>query len=117
MVAASVYLRQDFTEDERTQILRAWEKVTFRIYGMFNRDARTAVGDYVRLAWCIWNESLSAHEVLRRLSRIGKSFPVDRAIEELKKTDCYTDWKEELRYFLYQVRGALGSKGWAEFQQ
>lgn len=110
MVAASVYLRQDFAEDERDQILRRWEKVTFRIYGMFNKDARTAVGDYVRLAWCIWNESLSADEVLERLSRIGKSFPVDRAVEELEKADCYTDWTEELRYLLYKYEEHLTAK-------
>ena len=115
MVAASVYLREDFTEDERDQILRRWEKVTFRIYGMFNKDARTAVGDYVRLAWCIWNESLSAEEVLKRLSRIGKSFPVDGAVEELRKTDCYTDWTEELRYFLYKYEEHLTAKAGQNF--
>ena len=115
MVAASVYLRQDFSEDERDQILLRWEKVTFRIYGMFNKDARTAVGDYVRLAWCIWNESLSADEVLKRLSRIGKTFPVDRAVEELRKTDCYTDWTEELRYFLHKYEEHLAAKAGQNF--
>ena len=115
MVAASVHLRQDFTEDERAQILHRWERVTFRIYGMFNKDARTAVGDYVRLAWCIWNESLSADEVLKRLSGIGRSFPVDRAVEELWETDCYTDWKEELRYFLYKYEEHLAVKAGQNF--
>ena len=56
MVATAVHLRQDFTEDEKAKILNRWEKVTFRIYGMFRKDARSAVGDYVRLAWRIVNE-------------------------------------------------------------
>ena len=115
MVAAAVHLRQDFTEDERSKILQRWEKVTFRIYGMFNKDARTKVGEYVRLAWSIWNERLSADEVLKRLSRIGKSFQVDRAIEELRKADCYTDWREELRYFLYKYEEHLAVKAGQNF--
>ena len=35
MVATAVHLRQDFTDHERARILRRWEKVTFRIYGMY----------------------------------------------------------------------------------
>ena len=115
MVAASVHLRQDFTGEERAKILHRWENVTFRIYGMFNKDARTAVGDYVRLAWSITNEHLSADEVLKRLSNIGKSFPVAGAVEELGKADCYSDWKEELRYFLHKHEEHLAVKAGQKF--
>jgi hypothetical protein len=90
MVATAVYLRSDLTEDEKAKILRRWENVTFRIYGMFRRDARTAVGDYVRLAWYIVKNKLSTDEILKRLSNIGAGFPIDKAVENLREKDCYT---------------------------
>ena len=115
MVAVAVHLREDFTEDERTEILRRWESVTFRIYGMFDKDARTAVGDYVSLAWSIVNDHLSADEVFERLSRIGKYFPIAEAVKELGKRDCYTDWTEELRYFLHRYEEHLAARAGQKF--
>ena len=115
MVAVAVHLRQDFTEGERAEILHRWENVTFRIYGMFDKDARTAVGDYVSLAWSIINEHLPTDEVLKRLSKIGKSFPVAAAVEELEKRDCYTDWTDELRYFLHKYEERLGAQAGQNF--
>ena len=44
LVATSVHLRQDFNDDERARILRRWENVTFRIYGLFNKDAPHSCG-------------------------------------------------------------------------
>ena len=115
MVAVAVHLRQDFTEDERAEILRRWESVTFRIYGMFDKDARTAVGDYVSLAWSIVNDSLSPDEVSERLSRIGRSFPIAEAVKELGRRDCYTDWTEELRYFLHKYEEHLAARAGQKF--
>ena len=62
MVAVSIHLREDLSDDEKSELLRKWENVTFRIYGLFDKDARTAVGDYVSLAWRIVNERLSAND-------------------------------------------------------
>ena len=116
LVATAVHLRTDFTETERTKILRRWENVTFRIYGMFGKDARWAVGDYVRLAWRIVNQQLSADDVLQRLSNIGRDFPVDKAVDSLRKTDCYTYWGEELRYFLHRYEEHLAQKAGQGFK-
>lgn len=115
MVATAVYLRSDFTEDEKAKILRRWENVTFRIYGMFRRDARTAVGDYVRLAWSIVRSKPSAEEVLNRLSSIGANFPIAKAVESLRGTDCYTGWGEELRYFFRRYEEHLAQKARQNF--
>ena len=115
MVAVAVHLRQDFTEDERAEILHRWENVTFRIYGMFDKDARTAVGSYVSLAWSIVKELLPSDEVLKRLSEIGESFPIAAAVEELEKKDCYTDWTEELRYFLRKYEEHLAAQSGQRF--
>ncbi|HJX70253.1 MAG TPA: HNH endonuclease family protein, partial [Dehalococcoidia bacterium] len=115
MVATAVYLRPDFTKDEKAKILRRWENVTFRIYGMFMKDARTAVGDYVRLAWSIVRGGLSADQVLERLSSIGAGFPIARAVENLRETDCYTGWREELRYFFHRYEEHLARKAGQNF--
>ena len=48
LVATAVHLRTDLSAEDKTKVLRQWENVSFRIFGMFGKDARTAVGDYVR---------------------------------------------------------------------
>jgi len=115
MVATAVHLRQDFTEDEKAKILRSWEKVTFRIYGMFGKDARTAVGDYVRLAWSIIKEKPSAAAVLAKLSDIGAEFPIAEAVKNLSKANCYEGWQEDLRYFFYRYEEYLARKAGQNF--
>ena len=115
LVAVAIHLAKQFTEDDKTEILRHWENVTFRIYGMFNKDARWAVGDYIRLAWSIINKDLSMENVLDNLSKIGESFPIDKAVEELSNADCYTYWQEDLRYFLYKYEQYLTAKAGQNF--
>jgi len=115
MVATAVYLRPDFTEEEKDKILRRWENVTFRIYGMFRKDARTAVGDYVRLSWNIVKGKQSADQVLERLSSIGADFPIAEAVKNLRGTDCYTGWGEELRYFFHRYEEYLARKAGQNF--
>jgi hypothetical protein len=115
MAATAVYLRSDFTEDEKANILRCWENVTFRIYGMFGKDARWAVGDYVRLAWSIVQGNLPADQVIKRLSSIGTAFPIDKAVENLRGADCYSGWAEELRYFFHRYEESLAQKAGQNF--
>ena len=109
LVAIAVFLRQ-FSPDDEERILRRWEGVTFRIYGMLGNDARTKVGDYVRLAWQIINESLSAQSIIKELSIIGKEFAIERALEGLAGEDCYNGWTEQLRYFLFRYEEALAEE-------
>ena len=115
MAAAAVYLRSDMAEAEKARILRRWENVTFRIYGMFRRDARTAVGEYVRLAWGIAKQGLSADQILKRLSDIGAEFPSGDAVEKLRRTDCYARWGDELRYFFYRYEEHLARRAGQNF--
>ena len=109
LVAVAVDLRPDL-EGDKEEILRRWESVTFRIYGMCNKDARTRVGDYVRLAWRIYQEKFVGDQIICALSEIGKAFPIEDAVKNLKEEDCYTGWQEELRYFLYRYEEHLAKK-------
>ncbi len=109
LLAVAVLLRQ-FPPADEAAILKAWESVTFRIYGMARRDARTKVGEYVRLAWRVNNENLSADTILKQLKGIGKDFPMRQVISELTNRDCYQGWTEQLRYFLYRYEEHVAQK-------
>ena len=115
LLATAAHLRSDFSDGERDRILKRWENVTFRIYGMMSRDARTRVGDYVRLAWRILNEKISADDVLKGLKDIGDDFPIDEAVDSVRDSDCYTDWQEELRCFFFRYEEHLASEAGQNF--
>jgi hypothetical protein len=115
LVATAVHVQQDLNESERAEVLRRWENVTFRIYGMFGKDARWAVGDYVRLAWRIVAERLAANKILDELSMIGQDFAIYDAVEHLEEADCYTNWQDEFRYFLYRYEEHLAREAGQKF--
>ena len=116
IVATAVNLRGDFSDDERERILRRWENVTFRIFGMSRKDARWAVGSYIRLAWSIINDGLAAKDVLKSLSEIGRAFPIAEALEHVRRADCYTNWGDDLRYFLFRYEEHLAKKEGQNFK-
>lgn len=94
-----------FPNEDKTRLYEAWEKISFRVFGLCRKDARTQVGEYVRLAWDCLNTELSADEVERRLLKIGsndREHSIDWAIESIKNTNCYEGWEEELRYLMYR---------------
>ena len=86
LVATAIHLREDFKRSEKEEILSRWENVTFRIYGMFQKDARWAVGDYVRLAWRIVHQKVfPPRRFLRCYPEIGRKFPIGDGCQEFKK--------------------------------
>ena len=111
LVATALKLRVDLNEGDKEKVLRRWENVTFRIYGIGRKDSRTAVGDYTRLAWRIVKEKPSANMILGELSKIGAKFPIAEAIKELQNPDRYDNWyegwEEELRYFFHRYEEHL----------
>ncbi len=115
LVAVAINLRSDITVAEKRTLLRRWENVTFRIFGMCRRDARTGVGDYVRLAWQIANEDLPVGEILKGLSYLGIDYPIEDAIEQLREQDCYNGWEEELRYFMQRREEFLARENGQNF--
>ena len=89
--------------------------MSFRIYGMFRKDARTGVGDYVRLSWRIAKEELPYADILEGISAIGQSYPVDRAAKELVGEKFYPERTEETRYFLARYEEFLVKKAGQKF--
>lgn len=111
VLAVAILLTKSVTDSERSQLLKQWEKVTFRIYGLFSKDSRSKVGDYVRLANKIMNKSAGASrysEIMNAIREIGIDFPIDRAIdEELRGKDVYDGNQDIIRYLLWRYEEHL----------
>ena len=104
LLATAIHLREDITPK---QLLSRWEKVSFRIYGLLNKDARTRVGDYVRLAWRVINKDLSVDAIDEAIGEIGEEFPIEDAVDFLQNENCYDGWEAELRYFMFRYEEHL----------
>lgn len=110
LLATAIYLRTDMKDKEREALLIRWEKVSFRIYGLLSNDARTRVGEYVRLAWQIINEKLSASKISAAIGEIGKTFTIQEATNRLRGANCYEGWESELRYIMFRYEEHLARK-------
>ena len=116
LLAVAVMLRDNLTQDQRKEILRRWESVAFRIYGMCGKDARTGVGAFVRLSWRVVNEEISYDDILKGLADIGKDFPIDKAVDELRASNCYDVMdRDELRYLLFRYEQYLAEEEGQDF--
>lgn len=110
LLAVAIHLRSDISDLDKRKILSLWEKVTFRIYGMLGNDARTRVGDYVRLAWKVVNEKPSAADISSEIKAIGQEFSAKDAVDSLRNENCYEGWETELRYFMFRYEEHLSKK-------
>ncbi len=123
LLAVAILLRDDLTDGDRDDLLSAWERVSFRVYGMFGNsaregtstDARTKVGDYVRLARQCYTKKLGAEVLRDRIFAIGAAFPIGKAVDGLRNIDCYNGWEEEARYFLFRYETHLAKKNGQKF--
>ena len=119
LVAVALNLRDDIADEDKQKILSRWEKVTFRIYGIYGKDARSAVGDYVRLAWDIENRGLSAERIMSAISSIGKPYPsTERTVaDELGGVNVYGERLSlgELRYFFNRYEEHLAREAGQNF--
>jgi hypothetical protein len=116
LLAVAIHLRHDIVEKDRNDLLKQWEKVSFRIYGMLGYDKRWRVGDYVRLAWQTENEGLTAKQIGAGIAEIGEDFSVEEAVKALRNTDRYEGWQDELRYFMFRYEEHLAKKQGMNFR-
>ncbi|HVJ13788.1 MAG TPA: DUF262 domain-containing HNH endonuclease family protein [Polyangiaceae bacterium] len=115
LLAVAILLRDDLDQGERDALRAAWEKVSFRIYGMFGKDARTKVGDYVRHAWWCAHDRPPAKDVLGGIIGIGSDHPIGAAINNLRNENCYDAWQSELRYMLFRYEEHLAKERGQKF--
>jgi hypothetical protein len=111
VLAVAISLTDAITEKERDMVLSQWEKVTFRIYGIFGKDSRSKVGDFIRLANNIMNKASGASrysEIMAAIRSLGADYPVEDAINEgLKDKNVYDSNQEVIRYLLWRYEESL----------
>ena len=108
---AVVMVLSDFSASEKTKLLDEWEKVTFRIFGLLDKDARTGVGDYVRLAREIHkNRKLSADDILDKIRNLSVSYSIDMLLNRPEDTNWYEGRETDLRYLLFRYEEHLADQ-------
>lgn len=108
LLAVSIMLSKPLNESQKLQIIKEWEKVTFRIFGLYRKDARTKVGEYVRLSRDIFSiKNISSTDIVEKIAYLGQDYPASGIAKELGDTNCYEGWEDELVYFLYRYEEYL----------
>ena len=107
LVSVAIDLRIDLTYNEKIELRKYLAKITFYIYGIRQKDSRTAVGEYVRLAYYINKNKIDLTSIKNKLDCIVDKHRERGDIDSLVQRDCYNGWKEELRYFLYKYEQHL----------
>ena len=110
LLAVSIILR-DFPAKVERKLLDQWEKTSFRIFGLCRKDARTGVGDFVKLAWEIQkNLDMSSDDISEKIRQIRTGYTIDEVGDQLYNADCYNGWEAELRYLLCRYEEHLAEQ-------
>jgi len=111
LLAVALFLANGVSSHERQMLFEQWERVTFRIFGLLQKDSRTKVGDYVRLASRIVKgdpNHQSFNQIMTALKELGAEYPITDAISQgLLRTDLYWVSPEVCRYVLWNYEEAL----------
>lgn len=110
LLAVAIYAAEGVSEIERGKLLDQWERVTFRIFGLAGKDARTKVGDYVKIGHQIVTgdiETSTYNQIMRALRKLGAEYSPARAVDEgLLKREIY-DYPDACRYLLWNYEEHL----------
>lgn len=108
LLAVAIKMHDELSGTEREVLLNHWEKITFKVFGLSEKDARTGVGDYTRLSHQIIKKNLNGYEdIAGALREFSKQYPIGPALDKLRSNDCYNGWESELRYLLFKYEEHL----------
>ncbi len=113
LLAVAILAAQNVDERERQFLLAQWERITFRIFGLFGKDSRTKVGDYVKLGYKIVTndpEVRSYSQIMAELRDLGSEYPVDKAAEEGLIGKDFYESADACRYLLWNYEEYLADK-------
>lgn len=97
---------RDCSPEERKKLFEAWEKATFRIFGLCRTDGRKEKSKYVSLAWKTVNATeLDGDEILTQIQKLDAGYSVDKTL--IENRNCYRNWEEQLRYLLFRYEEYL----------
>jgi len=112
LLAVAIKSAPGVNDGEREKLLEQWERVTFRIFGLYDKDSRTKVGDYVRIASKIVTQDIEMrtyNQIMTGLQDLGHEYPIEDALDEWSTEDCY-DHPEETRYLLWSYEEYLARR-------
>lgn len=111
LLAIALLLRNDIPNIEK--LLKQWENVSFRIFGLQRKDSRSKVGEYTKLATNIMAKNAGyviESEILPQLISLGSDHSIEDSVKYLANSDCYNGWENEVRYFLWKYEKYLSKK-------
>ena len=115
LLATAVLLRSELSDSERQKLLREWENITFRLFGLRRLDARWAVGDYVRLAWETVAGQASVDNVIQGLRQLSQYHTIENAVNSVMSQPWYPHWSDDVRYFLFRYEEHLAKQAGQAF--
>jgi hypothetical protein len=122
LLAVAIMSATGVNEDERKKLLEQWERVSFRIFGLLGRDARTKVGDYVRIGYRIMTNDIEVrtyNQMMGELHSLGSDFPVEIAVKDGLIGQDFYESPDACRYLLwnYEEHLAQSSGSGATFDE
>jgi hypothetical protein len=113
LLAVAIMTASGVSDNEQRKLLEQWERITFRIFGLFGKDSRTKVGDYVRLAFKIVTENIDTrtyNQIMAGLRELGQEHPIDLAVKEGLIRKNFYERPEECRYLLWSYEEHLAQR-------
>ena len=114
LLLVALQVTDTLNDDQRKRAILQWENVTFRIYSLFDKDSRTAIGDFNKLAQRIVAEHPHANsypKIMKELRALGEKFGVVEAVQDFANRDnAYDGWEESLRHFLFRYEHYLAEQ-------
>ncbi|MES1189525.1 MAG: DUF262 domain-containing HNH endonuclease family protein [Steroidobacter sp.] len=110
LLAVAIMSANALADQERSKLLDQWERVTFRIFGLYGKDARTKVGDYVKIGHRIVTnhiEMRTYNQIMTALRELGAEYPVDDAVNSGLIGKNYYESPDACRYLLWNYEEAL----------
>ena len=119
ILGVALMLTEALSDKERLIVRQQWERVSFRIFGLFRNDARAKVGDYIKLAaWIIREGSeVNFKEIMAKLRILGSEHNVEEGVKDLLKKPAYENFEEECRYILWRYEEYLADQEGAKVNQ
>jgi len=110
LLAVAIMSAAGISDDERKMLLEQWERVSFRIFGLFGRDSRAKVGDYVRIGYRIMTNDVNLrtyNQIMGELHLLGSEFPIDTAVKDGLVGKNFYDSPDACRYLLWNYEEHL----------
>ncbi len=100
----------NYTHDQKEELIAEWEKSTFKIYGLEQKDARFKVGDFIVIGRNIIKGVIKYKDAIKQIQKLSEDCNIEQAIKFLKKSNLYETWDEELKYLFYKRELYLAEK-------